>query len=203
MPSECPWFVEQLRASGGAMDRDCIDYAVSLCRERKLAIDVGAHIGTWSKPLSELFERVDAYEPNLEMHQYFTNNVYRDNVRLSAIALGQERDEVALSNGVNSGQTHVTLGKGVRMDSLDNLYVRDRISFLKIDTEGMDYRVILGGHMVIARDKPVIVIEENVLARRYGYEIQDARKLLESWGMRVAKRFGENIVMTWVERDAD
>ena len=57
--------------------------------------------------------------------------------------------------------------------------------------------VILSGERTIRDSRPIIVLEENGCAVRYEQKIGDARRLLESWGMREAARFEEDVIMEW------
>ena len=65
---------------------------------------------------------------------------------------------------------------------LDALDLR-HVGLLKIDVEGAEYEVIQGATQTLTRERPIVVIEENVCSRRYGREPEDARRLLEAMGM--------------------
>jgi FkbM family methyltransferase len=179
------------------MDKDTISAAIDACSDHDVAIDVGAHIGVWSRPLSERFNRVEAFEPNAEMRDYFAKNVTATNVVLHPFALGASKCEKRLVDEGNSGQCYLDDGVGVTVLPLDSLKQAGKISLIKIDTEGMDIEVIRGAEATIKRHKPVVVIEENICARRYGFAVGEARLLLESFGMKVHKKIGCDAVMTW------
>jgi hypothetical protein len=54
--------------------------------------------------------------------------------------------------------------------------------FLKIDVEGMEWHVLMGGQRTIQQHKPVIIFEENGLNKRYGIADGQVGALLASWG---------------------
>ena len=57
-----PWFGP--RARSGDFDQETIAAALAHVKDFGCAVDVGAHIGTWTRPLAAKFERVIAIEPN-------------------------------------------------------------------------------------------------------------------------------------------
>ena len=61
--------------------------AVAACKEFRLAIDVGGHVGFWSRPLAEKFEHVIAFEPEPSNHELFKRNTPKK-VALEPVALG-------------------------------------------------------------------------------------------------------------------
>ncbi len=66
----------------------------------------------------------------------------------------------------------------VLVTKLDNIKLENRISIIKLDVEGGEYEVLLGGKELINRDKPTILIElwpdkyetSNNLLISYGYK---------------------------------
>jgi FkbM family methyltransferase len=143
---------------------------------RKLAVDVGGHVGLWSRVLAKYFDKVVAYEPVPDLAECFLKNV-PDNVELRQKALGVIRCNLPLTVcSDNSGNTHA-VAHGVKNDGalvvscerLDAQEFPAPIDFLKIDVEGYEYSVLQGGEETIKRDKPIIVVEQKPgHAERYG-----------------------------------
>jgi FkbM family methyltransferase len=159
----------------------------------KTALDVGAHRGVVTEKLLQYFHRVVAVEPGPLARQISPEAVVIN------CALGAASGSVAMTHGKhNTGQHHVIapgevveLPLGVvpevyecrRMDDLDRWQL-DGLEFIKIDVEGLEYAVLAGGEQTIKTHRPVIMFEVNGLSRRYGYDPEDAGRLLESWGYR-------------------
>ena len=64
VPEGDPYFGPLIRKTAGQIDTDVIVAALNHVTERGRAIDVGAHIGTWTRPLAGCFEEVVAIEPD-------------------------------------------------------------------------------------------------------------------------------------------
>lgn len=146
---------------------------------RGLAIDIGAHRGIWTKRLSEVFDNVMAFEPNVEVYNRIPDIF---NVTKFNNALGSFSGKVSLKAGEkNTGQTHCIAGQDVDIFQLDAFSHRCP-DFIKIDVEGMEFDVLKGGKKIILAHKPFIMIEENGLGERYGHKPYRASELLKRWG---------------------
>lgn len=168
--------------------------------KRGVALDVGGHIGLWSRVLAHSFARVVALEPLPALHPHFSYNTADcDNVELMAVAASNVDDEIQIVTAAeNSGNGHVlpnedvyTPGVGVfvhrvqcvRLDSL-NIH---GVDFIKIDVEGWELQVVQGAQRTIVRDRPVMVVEQKPgNAERYGTDKLAAVNLLKSWGYDIA-----------------
>lgn len=51
--------------------------------------------------------------------------------------------------------------KKIKLIKLDDLNIKNKIKFVKIDVEGYDHKVIMGMKKIISKDKPVFLIEFN------------------------------------------
>jgi FkbM family methyltransferase len=77
----------------------------------------------------------------------------------------------------------------VATDTLDNVIPTDAtVGFIKIDVEGGEYHVLLGGTRMIERCRPVIVFEASVRSTgRYGVSASDMYRLItERFGMKLS-----------------
>jgi FkbM family methyltransferase len=157
---------------------------------RHTAIDIGGHVGLWSRVLSWHFDDVLAFEPIPKLADCFDLNVSDcDNVRLERVALGRDIGTMNMqySSG-NSGNSCVSLeGIPVPMFMLDAIcQTVHKIDFIKIDVEGYELNVLLGAEQTIYENRPMIVIEQKPgNAERYGLGRFDALEYLKSqFGMR-------------------
>ena len=171
--------------------QDKIDICLGLCDKSGLAIDIGAHIGLWSKQLSAHFDKVVAFEPIKAHRDCFILNA--PDAELLPYALGRESGRVNMNwrqakSEVTSVATSNKPVKGVFhssvMETLDSFGLAP--SFIKIDCEGYEPHVILGGIETIKRYKPDIFVEQkSVGANRYGLKEREALVLLEKMGYRL------------------
>src|SRR5579859_3507736 len=81
---------EYLRASGGSYQSPHLQRSLEYVADWGLAIDVGAHVGLWSKALVRRFQRVVAFEPLPQLRACLERNVVSDRLQVVPIALGNE-----------------------------------------------------------------------------------------------------------------
>lgn len=156
-------------------------------RKKRVAIDVGAHVGLWSYILAQEFEKVFSFEPSAEMRECFKRNVIRDNVTLLDVGLSDSDKKGALIvQDSNSGATYVKFDDdgNVQLRKLDDLGISD-VDFIKIDVEGAEYFVIKGAEQTIRQYKPVIIIEQKGFGERFQVSPEENRNLLENLGYRL------------------
>src|ERR1700749_2319441 len=81
------------------------------CKSFRTALDIGAHIGTWTHNLAPKFHTVRAFEPVLEHRNCFARNIEAQNVVLYPLALGDKPGRVEMYPGPSSsGDTWVKPG---------------------------------------------------------------------------------------------
>ena len=193
-----------------------LEAALAHVTNRRLAIDIGGHVGLWSMWLVKEFDRVVAFEPVPEHADLFLLNVDMTKCELRRMALGDHKDVVDMEIPLETtGNAHVAIGKrhpgtrhvpnpdaqrvvhGVEVKTLDSLAGLDDVGFIKIDVEGFERPVVQGGKELICRAKPIIIVEQKKNESAYGHEEDAARKLLESWGMKPIKVMAGDWIMGW------
>jgi FkbM family methyltransferase len=141
---------------------DVRDEAYKYVTDFNLAVDVGANVGLWAKPLSTKFNRVIAYEPLEQVYSCLERNVDRAKVDINKFALGSTNNKVDMVyDHINTGGSYVSeVGTGIidikRMDDL-NL---PKFGLLKIDCERHELEVLKGAIDTILKYKPIIVCEQ-------------------------------------------
>lgn len=170
--------------------------------KRALAIDVGGHVGLWSRVMAKDFLHVIAFEPLSAHRDCFLQNVTAENVELYPWAVGAQQGKVFVDMPFdNTGHSQVSeAGKGEQVDmiQLDEFDFPCRIDFLKVDVEGFEYNVVKGAEETIRTHKPTIIIEQkpNGNAETFGFAQHAAVDLLKSWGAReVAVMAGDHILV--------
>lgn len=174
--------------------------ALPFCRHRRVALDIGAHIGLWSVQLVEHFGTVVAFEPHPDSFAALAENVAGKGVALHNCALGEGPAGVAWMTSIGLGAHIAPAGADVptievEVTSLDAIELPP-IDFIKIDVEGFETYVLRGGERTIRRDRPVIVIEQKH-EHRYGFDDQAAVKLLKKWGAVVEWRIKNDFCLRW------
>lgn len=171
--------------------------ALRWVKQRRVAVDVGSHIGLFSWPMAKDFESIEAFEA-MPSHRacWYKNMEGITNATLHACALGESegRAKVATRTVGSSGDTGVDptgkTGKQVNMRTLDSFGLTD-VDFLKVDVEGYELFVLRGSVETLKRCRPCVIVEakpETGMADRYGIGVTDSVKFLESLGAK--KRAG-------------
>jgi FkbM family methyltransferase len=179
---------------------DHIQRTVALCGERRrVAVDVGGHVGFWSYYLARAFGTVHAFEPNPAFCHCFERNVREKNVRLHRVALGEANKTIALEvDPANTGATHVrpqAVGD-LPMRRLDDFHLEE-VDLIKVDVEGYERLVLEGARETLLRCRPVVIIEQKDFAGRYGDERFAASELLLSLGAQVLAQVVADMIFGW------
>lgn len=178
------------------------DRSLELCTNRKTAIDIGANVGLWSRDLTAQFAQVIAFEPVPLFRECLSKNVTNANFTVYNQALGNEHTWAKMNVTLgNMGHTHIapdSIGQGdTEIRTLDSYDFND-ISYIKMDCEGFEYRVIQGAEQTIKRCRPVVVVEQkphDAYSSDYGQYA--AIDLLKSWGMVVLQQVKDDWIMGW------
>jgi FkbM family methyltransferase len=166
------------------LSEDKIGFFNKFVKKGDLAVDVGAHTGDTTLPLALAVGKqgtVLALEPNSVVYKILEQNVKLNSDKTCIVPLcvaathndGQffyNSSEATFNNGGVSEKAHSRHGKfalpqkvqGINLGAYLTTNFSDklgRFSFIKIDTEGYDFEVILSLSDVIDRVKPIIVAE--------------------------------------------
>ena len=196
IPEGDRYFAKVFARTGDRFQEDLYRAALHLAGRRRLAIDVGAHVGSWTRLTAKDFEHVVAFEPNHENYCCLCANAAGANATLFQIALGSTDQRCALAlHGDNSGCWHVQEGDAVVEMPLD-FYDLDP-DLLKIDVEGYEGQVLTGAQRTLELHSPVVVIEDNGLgAKLYGAAWVDPKPLLAGLGYRLHTRIEKDEIWT-------
>ena len=139
--------------------------------QKNVALDIGAHVGLWSKRLVKEFKHVHCFEPVKKHIECWhanvdsdLNNVHMYNVALSDVA-GTSKMKVPVKNSgmasmhyTSEGWDKVATEENVETRTLDS-YDFDVVDFMKIDVEEHEYKLLRGAQETIKKHKPVLYIE--------------------------------------------
>lgn len=182
---------------------------------RRVAVDIGAHVGLWSMWLVGEFMELHAFEPVPLHRDLFARNLAGREYVLHACALGEHAGEVSIQVPLQTtGNAHVAIAgrhpgtrfvadpdeqylvEQVPLSRLDDFPLRD-VDFLKVDVEGVERAVIAGGEQTIRRDRPLICVEQKGNDSAYGDAPRAAVALLQSWGARVLDEISGDVILGW------
>ena len=189
LPDADNYLIQKL-FGGACYQRDHLDLAMKYVNLHRLAVDGGAHIGTWTRQLSKWFDRVISFEPSMESFECLAYNVNgQHNIDLRNQALGKEPGRVRMTmegydHAIKNGNTmamFVAEGDDVDRIMLDSLNLDD-LDFLKLDVEGSEVDALLGAKETLLRCKPVVLFEDKDHFGRYGYGKEAPSNLLKSLG---------------------
>ena len=178
-----------------------IQATLDAARTRRVALDIGAHVGFWSFYLAQYFREVHAFEPVHVFVDCFRENVKHGNVILHETALGNRAGFVEMEvPAENSGMTHVGAGAGgsTPIETLDAFGIAG-VDLVKIDVEGYERFVLEGARQTLLRDKPVVIVEQKSGADRYSVDKLGALRYLESLGAGVVEKVVDDFIMAWPE----
>ena len=146
-------------------------------------IDVGVYRGVYSYELSRLSNHLHAFEANPIIYEYLQKNLTKiiENITLYNYALSDNEGIASLRVPIRrktifqsqfEEKYHAGLGTiheanifnkfdkfDVKTVKLDNFKFSNKISFMKIDVEGHELKVIDGAKETIKKHKPNLLIE--------------------------------------------
>tara|TARA_Y100001963_G_scaffold61082_1_gene85279 strand:- start:742 stop:1377 length:636 start_codon:yes stop_codon:yes gene_type:complete len=127
----------------------------------RCCIDIGSHIGFWSKDFTKVFNHTYAFDPIPQVRECYVKNITNPNYTLYPYALGREESKkMFLYSPSETGNTHAS-DKGnleVTIKTLDS-FALDNIDYIKIDAEGYEIEALIGAKKLIEKCKPFIHIE--------------------------------------------
>jgi FkbM family methyltransferase len=149
-------------------------------------MDIGANLGLntiYSNKLNPITGTVHLFEPQSDvftMLKFNTRNL--QSRKLYNITLGGSEPEILSFSQQpdNVGGTNIRTGTegsvNVAAIPLDLINFPNPISFIKMDVEGAEYKVLIGAKNTLAKHSPTLLIEVSPNTE------EDLRKLLDSYG---------------------
>lgn len=201
------WMTDVNRRVDGRLTYQYGKYADALawCRARRVAIDIGAHVGLWSYFMAQDFKNLVAFEPcALHRECWYKNLVdFRKDEKANALvfecALGAAPGHVAIETRTpgSSGDTGVAGDGDIEMRTLDSFRF-DVVDFIKIDCEGYEAHVLHGAVETLKRCKPCVIVEQKRdMAEKYGLEKMEAVKFLQGLGAKLRAETSGDYILSW------
>jgi FkbM family methyltransferase len=172
---------------------------IAMCKKARTALDIGGHVGLWSYNLSHSFNSVHAFEPVKNHRDCFTKNVleHRGNVTLHACALGSKEGSVSIDTPIeSSGDSRVSGSGDIPLKTLDSFKLKE-VDLIKIDCEGYELFVLMGGVKTIRECRPVIIVEQKPdNAQHFGLGEKEAVSYLKGLGYKLIKEMAGDFILS-------
>jgi FkbM family methyltransferase len=189
-------------------DYDVYKYAELFVKEDTIVIDAGANYGQMSILFSQLKPNVIVYA--FEAYKYISDILIKNvkankaNVKVFNCVLGDKSiknliiSDSTLKTYNNYGSNVVEFneknssGNLVDAIKIDDLDLQKKISFMKIDVQGYDLKVLIGAKKTIKKNKmPIIVEYSKEFEDRFNYKFSDFLKILEQFNYKIEKKITE------------
>lgn len=192
-------YLETLKRTGRPVEYqpDQKEHALAHCTSFRTALDIGAHVGLWSRLLTQKFDRVVAFEPHMPYIPILLKNAPKV-AEVMQHALGESRSKVGLviPEG-NTGAAYISGDGDTDVIPLDSLGPWRDIDFIKIDCEGYELPVLKGAVETLTNNDPTIIVEQKPHPHFADqWEQYAAIEFLETLGYRVHMR----VIDDWILR---
>lgn len=176
--------IQKTLLNGKQWSSKILELLKSRMKQKGHFVNVGAHIGTITLPMSKFASRVSAFEPFPKTFDHLKKNVELNklsNVDIYNMALGDKHESVFFmddnndrlknnnggmhvftSNDLLTGERSASIAKlenlGIVSIPLDNMNL-DKIDLMLVDIEGMEDKFLIGAKQTLEKDLPDLVIE--------------------------------------------
>lgn len=130
----------------------------------RTAIDIGAHVGFHTRILETIFNQVYAIEPNLDNVRCLRVNLNPNlGTRIIEQAVSDKLGYGSLQYSDHNSGAHklIESGNDIPIGTIDEYHFGNEVDFIKIDVEGNEKKVLIGGSDTINNCKPVIYVENS------------------------------------------
>lgn len=195
LPQADKYFGPILAADPRGFEIDHLDLALRHCNQFRVAVDGGAHVGTWTRAMAQRFFTVMAFEPAPDSFECLIRNTGYPNVQRLRLALGAVQTTANVMDDPvrpgNTGARHlhmIGMGGEVSVVPLDG-FMLAHLDFLKLDVEGYELQALWGAEQTLRRCRPVVMIEcKRFKPPRFGVDHETAPRYLIGCGYREVAR---------------
>ena len=181
-------------------------HSLGFVENYNVAIDVGAHVGTWAVDLARMFDMTICFEPIKEHRDCLRENLadFENKFIIYDCALGDKYEkEISLGYVTegNSGTASIAAENAeytADMRTLDSFEFKN-VDYLKVDVEGFELQFLKGAADTIKRTKPVINIEIKNNCESFGISRQEiADYICKDLGMTCVGKTVQDYIFKYV-----
>jgi len=163
-----------------------------------IALDIGANVGFWTKPLCDKFNKVYAWEPHLPAIECWKENIKNENAILEECALGNKQEELKLYySSKQCGGTSFHLGEHlkhhvVQVKTLDDYeFEKNSVGFVKMDIQEHEIFALQGANKFLDEQNPVLCIEAPARDQREMNLFEQIKTLLDTKNYELVRTTGK------------
>lgn len=178
--------------------------AIAQCKQRRVAIQAGGHIGTWPVFLSTHFGTVYTFEPAADNFACLMLNIWAHGERPESIfatrgVLGHKRGPIEMVlSGKSTGQHRVRYPSDAGMGTVPAYRIDDLalpiVDALFLDLEGYEMHALSGARDTLRRCRPVVMAENNKRVMDHGFKMESLEALMKGEGYRLHAAISEDLI---------
>lgn len=169
-------------------DEEIFNFGKKLIKEDSIVIDAGANFGQMSILFSRVKNNVEvhSFEASPFIYEILKKNVLQNNSNIKTfnLVLSDKSESNSLkdpelkfgtygADNLEFTENFLDNKKIVKSIKIDDLKFNKKISFMKIDVQGMDYKVLVGAKKTIEKNKMPIVFEyEDLFEKKFDYNFE-------------------------------
>lgn len=145
------------------------EYALAQVKQFRTAIDIGGNIGFWSRDFCDRFQNVEIFEPDASNIECLESNLEdKKNYNLHKVGLGSKAETKTFYKSMTTSGGHSFYRDQVFEDQVEMTvlpikrlddYNLTNVDLIKIDTQGSEYDILLGGEQTLINNDAVLNVE--------------------------------------------
>lgn len=170
---------------GGLAFKDFEPGFVKYLREHLAAgmtfLDIGAYFGSYVLLASRRVKHVIAFEPHPDIRKVLLETIGRNGLKNVTVVEKPLFSRITRGRLGRRNNFQVSPEGPMEATTLDTLGLAPDV--VKLDVEGAEYDVLVGGRCTIEKHKPTILVEIHARKiERFGHKAEQVRQLLVGWG---------------------
>ena len=160
------------------------EYALHQVKNFHTAIDIGGNIGFWSRDFCDRFENVIIFEPEASNIECLERNLLdKKNYTLHKVGLGSKEETKTFYKSLATSGGHSFFRDQIFEEQVEESFLEIKklddynftnVGLIKIDTQGSEYDILIGGQQTLTNNNCVLNIEiehKNEFQRQRGKQI--------------------------------
>ncbi len=194
-------------------DEEIYNNAKEFIKPNSIVLDVGSNYGQLSILYSQLNKNVEvhSFEADPYIYKILKKNILINNAKVNGYnyIVGDQNNTQFILEEKLSEKNYFTYGskkinivknfsigkkvKSVKSIKIDDLKFNKKISFMKIDTQGYDLKVLIGSEKTIKNHKMPIIFEfEEDFKKEFNYDFKDFENFIKVINYRISKELKNN-----------